>query len=115
MIEPVLDYNFESYKEWADQFISRRARTRVATTLSVLSVFVACFLAFRDEYNATIQAKEQTAIVIGERDEARRQLAVNTPSAQQNTIEKLQGELEATKGQLAAVQELYASRHLRAS
>jgi hypothetical protein len=112
MIEPVLDYYIESYQVFADKFISRHARTRAAIALSVGAALVACFLAFRDEYNATIQAQAQTATVLGERDEARRQLAASSPGAQQSTIQKLQAELDLTKSRLAAVQDLYASRHL---
>ena len=112
MIEPVLDYNIERYRDFVDQFVSRRARTRGAITLSILAALVACFLAFRDEYDATVQAKAQTATAIGERDEARRQLAATAPGAQQQTIEKLESELESTRSQLASVRDLYATRHL---
>ena len=56
MIEPFLDYHIERYRELANQIISHRLRTRIAISLSIATVFVACFLAFRDEYISSQQA-----------------------------------------------------------
>jgi hypothetical protein len=59
MIEPALDYNVEQYKEWADKYVSRRVRARVAITLSVAALFCAGFLAFRDEYDVAERTKKE--------------------------------------------------------
>src|ERR1700730_5394592 len=67
MVEPLLDYHIERYRDWAVRYVSRKSRTRAALCLSILTAFVACFLAFRDEYYAA-----ETAI--GERDTARAQV-----------------------------------------
>jgi hypothetical protein len=83
MVEPALDYYFESYRDWADRYLSRKLRTRLSIGLSLVAVFFACFMAFRDQYNATIEANNEKQIAIGERDEARRQAGERTtqPSA----------------------------------
>lgn len=57
MVEPILDYNIESYKAWADRYVSRGLRTRLAIFLSALSLLVANFLAFRDEHRLAIEAQ----------------------------------------------------------
>jgi hypothetical protein len=75
MIEPLLDYHIKTYREWADGYISRALRTRVAWITSVFMAFVACFLAFRDQFDAYQQAQTALNIAKGERDEARRQLS----------------------------------------
>lgn len=91
MIEPALDYNIEQYKEWADRYVSRHVRTRIAITLSAAALFCAIFLAFRDEYDAAELAKKSVSQVTGERDEARRQRdtnvspSLNTKSASERT------------------------------
>jgi hypothetical protein len=52
MIEPVLDYWWEGYKNWADKYVPRKARARIAISLSVAAAMAASFLAFSDEFSA---------------------------------------------------------------
>src|ERR1700730_16819610 len=59
MVEPLLDYHIERYRDWAVRYVSRKSRTRAALCLSILTAFVACFLAFRDEYYAAETARSQ--------------------------------------------------------
>jgi hypothetical protein len=50
MIEPWLDAHVEKYKNFADQFISRQLRARLAWTVSIVCLFIAGAWAFSDEY-----------------------------------------------------------------
>jgi hypothetical protein len=59
MVEPLFDYHIERYRDWAVRYVSRKLRTRTALCLSILTAFVACFLAFRDEYQAAETAQSQ--------------------------------------------------------
>jgi hypothetical protein len=95
MVEPFLDYTVIRYRDWADHYVSRKLRTRIAITLAILAAFAACFLAFRDEYNLSRAA-------IGERDEARRQLSTITPTNQQRIIERLSADLTAARAEIDA-------------
>src|SRR5665213_3215242 len=52
MIEPLLDYYWAGYRDWADRYIRRETRTWIFITLSVLAIFIANFLAFEDEFNS---------------------------------------------------------------
>lgn len=52
MVEPLLDYYFDGFRDWADKYISRKSRTRIAITISVMSVIICCFLAFVDQYRS---------------------------------------------------------------
>jgi hypothetical protein len=74
MIEPALDCCVQSYREWADKYVSRKLRTRLSIGVSIAAAFIACFLAFPDQCDATIQANNEKNTTIGERVEARRQL-----------------------------------------
>jgi len=78
MVEPLLDYYWDSYRGWADRVISRAWRTRLAITLSVLAGFIACFLAFQDQFHETQTALSKFNSVKVERYEARRQLAASS-------------------------------------
>ncbi|MGO8839902.1 MAG: hypothetical protein ACLQF1_01825 [Methyloceanibacter sp.] len=77
MLEPAADSLFEGYRSWADRYISRHLRSRVSWIVAISTAFVACFLAFQDQFNATIIANGKRDTAIGERDEARRQLSAN--------------------------------------
>ena len=81
MVEPLLDYYIAAYRGWAHRYISRAFRTRLAWTISICAVFVACFLAFQDQFNAYEQAKIDLHKAEGERDEARRQRDANISPA----------------------------------
>jgi hypothetical protein len=59
MIEPLLDYHIEGFRTWADRWVSRRVRTRVAIGVSVATVFIATFLAFNDEYQVRQTAQSE--------------------------------------------------------
>ena len=59
MIEPLVDYYVEGFRAWADHYVARKTRTRVAITLSIFAVLAGCFLAFRDEYNARLAAEAE--------------------------------------------------------
>jgi hypothetical protein len=98
MVEPALDYNIERYKEWADKYVSRRVRTRIAVTLSVAALFCASFLAFRDEYDAAQLAGKSVEQIAGERDEARRQRDMNVSPS----LERMSGDLLGARGQIDA-------------
>ncbi len=98
MIEPTLDYNIERYKEWADKFVSRRVRTRIAITMSAAALFCASYLAFRDEYDAAELAKKSAQQITGERDEARRQRDTNVSPS----LDRMSGDLLAARGQIDA-------------
>lgn len=52
MIEPLADYWLEGFRGWANKYMARRTRSLVAITISVLSLLIASFLAFGDEYKA---------------------------------------------------------------
>jgi hypothetical protein len=70
MIEPAFDYWWEGYEAWADKFISRKRRTRIAITLSVLAVLGASVWAFNDEYKAhqhDLEGLHQQAALANER------------------------------------------------
>jgi hypothetical protein len=81
MVETLLDYNIAAYREWAERYISRALRARLARIISICMAFVACFLAFQDQFNAYEQAKVVLHTVEGERDEARRQRDANISPA----------------------------------
>lgn len=100
MIEPALDYWIESYRTWADTYVSRRLRTRAAITISIVAAFIACFLAFRDQFEATVVANAEKQTVIGERDEARRQRDQKLSPDQQFAVDRLSGDLVAARGQI---------------
>lgn len=68
MIEPLIDYHLEGFRDWADKYVSRRVRTRTAITISVLSAFLATFLAFDDEYKARHTAETQLTHLRGQMD-----------------------------------------------
>jgi hypothetical protein len=70
MIEPMLEYHVKSYRERADKLLSGDTRRRIAWALSFMCVFVACFLAFRDEYNSKLNVVSSLGSVTKERDKA---------------------------------------------
>ncbi|MGH6888440.1 MAG: hypothetical protein ACREHF_04470 [Rhizomicrobium sp.] len=50
VVEPWLDAHVERYRAWAERYLSRQARARVAWTISIVCLFVASAWAFSDEY-----------------------------------------------------------------
>jgi hypothetical protein len=74
----------------------RRVRSRVSWAIAIGSVFVACFLAFQDQFNATVDANDRLNVIIGERDEARHQRDANASP----TIDRLSGDLMSARGQI---------------
>jgi hypothetical protein len=100
MLEPAADALFEGYRSWADSYVSRRLRTRISWAVAASTAIIACFLAFQDQFNATVAATGQRDTVIGERDEARRQRDANVSPTQQTTINRLSGDLTAARGKI---------------
>src|ERR1700722_4020342 len=89
MIEPLLGYLKKDYPTGANKFVAPNNRRRAAWVLSISMIFVACFLAFQDEYKLATDA-------IAERDDARTQLNASTPSELQKRIGELEAKLTAT-------------------
>ena len=50
MVEPWLDAHVERYHDWADRYVSRQARARLAWTVSIACLFIGSTWAFSDEY-----------------------------------------------------------------
>ncbi len=50
MVEPWLDAHIERYHNWAETYISRQLRARLAWTISIVFLFIAGAWAFSDEY-----------------------------------------------------------------
>lgn len=89
MVEPAADSLFDGYRAWADHYISRRVRSRASWGVAISTAFVACFLAFHDQFNATVTATDRLNVIIGERDEARRQRDANVSPAIDRLIPSL--------------------------
>jgi hypothetical protein len=96
MFEPAADSLFDKYRAWADRYISRHVRSRVSLAVAIFTAFVACFLAFQDQFNATVAANNSLNVIIGERDEARHQRDANASPA----IDRLSGDLISARAQI---------------
>jgi hypothetical protein len=106
MTEPLLDALWSGYRRTADRYVSRKIRTRISWTVVVACAFIACFLAFQDQYAATLKARNEIATVKGERDEARHQRDANISP----TLNRLSGDLTAARGQIDAQKQQIAEQ-----
>jgi hypothetical protein len=106
----------QSHKEWLDLHWPKEARHRHFRWASTIAILIAGFFAFDDLNTRTrhVMTADQATITSlrDERDAARKQAVAVSPAGQQQTISKLETELNATKGALAAMQSLYSARHL---
>jgi hypothetical protein len=50
LVEPFMSNHIPKYSEWAEKSITKSRRARIAYCVSVLGIFIACFLAWNDEY-----------------------------------------------------------------
>jgi len=89
MAEPILDALWEGYRDWADQYVSRKIRTRVSWAIVISCSFIACFLAFADQ-------AQKTEVALGQLEEARH----SASPVQQSTIDRLSGDLTAARGRI---------------
>lgn len=97
-VEPAIEYLWEGYSKWLDQYVSKEKRRRVILAISFLLIFYAGFLAWRDEH---VKMEEASARVV----KLQALLDARGESA-------LQKELEATKTQLAELQKQVTPRRL---
>jgi hypothetical protein len=69
MVEPLLDAHIAGYRAWADKYISREKRSKIFWSISLACLFMACFMAYRDEYlvaaDAETRAKNELAEIEG--------------------------------------------------
>src|ERR1700730_7510038 len=89
MVEPLADSLWAGYRHWAYRWVSRKIRTRLSWGVAFSGAFVACFLAFQDQFKETESLKDKVASAVGERDEARRQRDSNMSPA----LDRLSGDL----------------------
>lgn len=79
VIEPMLDYFWEGYDEWANHYVSRQRRRRFSFGLSILGIFIACFLAFSDVYRQLLDAQSALG----------KAYSVGSPASQEQAIVEL--------------------------
>jgi hypothetical protein len=61
MVEPLLDQLLSGYRAWADQWVSRKIRTRVAWAVTIVSVYIAMFMAFAGEFQTAERLRGELA------------------------------------------------------
>lgn len=90
MAEPIVDYYWSGYQSWADKYVSRKVRTSVAIGISVLALLWSGFLAFNDQYDATLK-------VTSDRDyqHGRAEYWIGVATERANQINSLEAKLAA--------------------
>jgi hypothetical protein len=106
MAEPMADSLWVGYRDWADRFVSRSVRSRISWFIAISGAFVACFLAFQDQFREAESFKTEFRTAVADRDEARRQRDTNVSPAQQSTIDRLSGDLTAARGKIDTQEKL---------
>lgn len=117
VIEPIIE-SFFSGPEWLERNWPNNQRRKQFRWAAVLALFLACFMAFDAANERNRQLVLEKRSLIEERNNARRQRDANLSPIQQQTIDRLSGDLAAVRGQIDAqkrqIKNQQTPRHLSA-